>query len=46
VDTEGLGEFPARGDAVAGTKVTGVNKGAELVAELDVQRDMTFGLKV
>jgi hypothetical protein len=46
VNTEDLGEFPARGNAVARTKVTGVNEGAELVAQLDVERDMTFGLKV
>jgi hypothetical protein len=46
MDAEQLREFAAGGNAVAGAKITGVNKGPKLVAKLDVQGNMAFGLKV
>jgi hypothetical protein len=46
MDTKHLREFAAGGNAVAGVKVTGVNEGAKLVAELDVEGNVAFGLKV
>ena len=46
MDTEHLREFAAGGNAVAGVKVTGVNKGAKLIAKLDIKGNVAFGLKV
>ena len=46
MNAQHCGEFAAGGNAVAGAKVTGVDEGTELVAKLDVQRDVAFGLKV
>ena len=37
-------QFAAGGDAVAGAKFAGMDQGAELVAQLNVQRDVAFGL--
>ena len=39
-------EFTAGGNAVAGAKVAGVNEGAKLVTQLDIEGDVAFGLKV
>ena len=44
VDAELPGEFTAGGNAVAGAELAGMDEGAELVAELDVQRNVAFGL--
>ena len=46
MNTEHLREFAAGGNAVAGAKVTGMNEGAKLIAELNVERNVAFGLKV
>jgi len=46
MDTEGESEFPAGGDAVTGTQIASVDQGTELVAKLDVEGDVAFGLKV
>jgi ABC-type sulfate/molybdate transport systems ATPase subunit len=46
VNTEHLREFAAGRNAVARAKVTGVNQGAKLIAELNVERNVAFGLKV
>ena len=46
MDTEHLREFAAGGNAVAGVKVTGVNKGAKLITQLDIKGNVAFGLKV
>jgi len=46
MNTEGESEFPAGGDAVTGTQIASVDQGTELVAKLDVEGDVAFGLKV
>jgi len=46
MDAESESEFAASGDAVTGTKIAGVDEGTELIAELDIERNVTFGLKV
>jgi hypothetical protein len=46
MDAEGKSEFTAGGDAVTGTEIAGVDQGTKLVAQLDVEGDMAFGLKV
>jgi ABC-type sulfate/molybdate transport systems ATPase subunit len=46
MNTEHLRKFAAGGNAVAGAKVTSVNQGAKLIAELNVQGNVAFGLKV
>ncbi|HYW85136.1 MAG TPA: hypothetical protein VFB30_17875, partial [Spirochaetia bacterium] len=46
MNTESESEFAAGGNAVTGTQIAGVDQGTELVAELDVERDVAFGLKV
>jgi len=46
MNTESESEFAAGGDAVTGTKIASVDEGAELVAELDIERNVAFGLKV
>ena len=46
VNTENLREFAAGRNTVTRTEVPGVNEGAELVAQLDIEGDMAFGLKV
>ena len=40
------GQFAARGNAVAGPEVTGMNQGPQLIAKLNVEGDVAFGLKV
>ena len=40
------GEFAAGGDAVAVTQIAGMDEGAELVAQLDVERNVAFGLEM
>jgi hypothetical protein len=39
-------QFAARRDPVAGPQVTRMNEGAQLIAKLNVKRNMAFGLKV
>jgi hypothetical protein len=39
-------QFAARRDTVAGPQVTRMNEGAQLIAKLNVKRNMAFGLKV
>jgi hypothetical protein len=46
MDAESESEFAAGGDAITGTQIASVDQGTELVAELNVERNMTFGLKV
>ncbi len=46
MDAEGESEFAAGGDAVTGTQIAGMDQGTELVAKLDVEGDVAFGLKV
>jgi len=46
MNAESESEFAAGGDAVTGTQIAGVDQGTELVAELDIERNVTFGLKV
>ena len=46
VDAEHGREFARGGDAVAGAKITGVDECAQLIAELDVQRDVGFWLEM
>jgi hypothetical protein len=46
MDAKRESEFTASWDAVTGTKIASVDQGAELVAELDVEWDVAFGLKV
>jgi hypothetical protein len=38
------GKFTARGDAVAVTELAAMDKGAKLVAQLNVERNVAFGL--
>ena len=38
------GEFAAGGDAVPGAEIPGVDERAKLVAQLDIERNVTFGL--
>ena len=38
------GQFAARGNAVAGAQLAGMHQRAQLVAQLNVQRNMAFGL--
>ncbi len=40
------GEFAAGGDAVAGAEIAGMDQGAELIAELYVEWNVAFGLKM
>jgi hypothetical protein len=46
MDAQNLRQFAAGGNAITGTQVTGMNEGAQLVAELNIKGDMAFGLKV
>jgi hypothetical protein len=46
MNAEHGGEFTAGGDTVAGAQVACVDEGAELVTELDVQRDVGFWLEM
>jgi hypothetical protein len=46
VNAKGKGEFAAGGDAIAGAKIASVDQGTKLVAKLDVEWDVAFGLKV
>jgi hypothetical protein len=46
MDAKRESEFTAGGDAVAGAKIASVDQGTKLVAKLDVEGDMAFGLKV
>jgi len=46
MDAKRESEFAAGRDAVTGTKIAGVDQGTKLVAKLDVEWDVAFGLKV
>jgi hypothetical protein len=46
VYAEGESEFAAGGDAVTGTQIASVDQGTKLVAKLDIEGDVAFGLKV
>jgi hypothetical protein len=46
MDAESESEFTAGGDAVAGTEIAGVDQGTKLVAQLDGEGNVAFGLKV
>jgi len=46
VNAESESELAAGGDAVTGMKIASMDEGTELVAKLDVERDVAFGLKV
>jgi hypothetical protein len=46
MDAQLSGKFAAGGDAIAVAQLTAVDKGAKLVAQLDVQRYVAFGLEV
>ena len=46
MDAEHLRQFPAGGNAVAGTQIARMDQGAQLVAQLNVEGNVTFGLKV
>jgi len=41
-----LGQFPAGGNPVAGAQIARMHQGAQLVAQLNVEGNVTFGLKV
>jgi hypothetical protein len=44
VNTQLGGELAACGDAVPGAKFAGMDQGAELIAQLNIERDVAFGL--
>ncbi len=44
VDAQLQGQFAAGGNAVAGAQVSGVHQGAQLVAQLNIERHVAFGL--
>jgi hypothetical protein len=46
MDAELRGQLAAGGDAITGAKVAGVHQRAQLVADLDVERDVAFGLEL
>jgi hypothetical protein len=46
MNAEGESEFTAGGDAVTGTQIASVDQGTKLVAKLDIEGDVAFGLKV
>ena len=46
VDAKHGGEFAAGGDAVAGAEIAGVDEGAKLITELNVQWDVGFWLEM
>jgi hypothetical protein len=46
VHAEDLREFAAGWDAITRTQVAGVNEGAQLVTQLNIEGDVAFGLKV
>ena len=46
MDAQHLRQFAAGGNAVARAKVTGMNEGAKLIAKLNVEGNVAFGLKV
>src|SRR5260370_34270534 len=46
VDAELYSEFPARRNAVSGAQIACVYQGPKLVAQLDVERNVAFGLQV
>jgi hypothetical protein len=46
VHTQNGGKLTAGGNAITGTKVTCVNQRAKLIAQLDIERNMTFGLEM
>jgi hypothetical protein len=46
MNTQHGGELAAGGDAIAGAEVTGVDEGAELVTELDVEGNVGFWLEM
>ena len=45
VDAQLRGKFAACGNALARAQIAAMNEGADLVAQLDVERDVTFGLQ-
>jgi uncharacterized protein with gpF-like domain len=44
VNTQLRGELAARRDAVTRAKFAGMDQGAKLIAQLNVERDVAFGL--
>ena len=46
MNAEYNGKFAAGGNAVAGTKITGMNQCAKLIAQLNVKRNVTLGLEM
>src|SRR5262249_29976542 len=46
VDAQNGREFPAGRDAVAGAQIACVHQGTKLVAQLDIERNVAFRLKV
>ena len=46
VDAQLRREFAARGDALAGTQISAMHQRANLVAQLDIERNVTLGLKM
>ncbi len=46
MDAEHSGEFARCGDPVAWAKIAGVDEGAKLVTELDVERNVGFWLEM
>ena len=46
MDAEGESEFAAGGDAVTRTQIARVDQRADLVAKLDIEGNVAFGLKV
>jgi hypothetical protein len=46
VHAESKSELAASGYAITGMQIAGMDQGTELVAELDIERDVAFGLKV
>jgi len=46
VNAQLRGEFAACGNAFSGAQIASVNQGADLIAQLDVERDVAFGLEM
>jgi hypothetical protein len=46
VNAQLRGEFAACGNAFSRTQIASVNQGADLIAQLDVERDVAFGLEM
>ena len=46
VNAQLSGEFAAGGNALAGAQISAMNQGANLVAQLDVERNVTLGLQM